>query len=94
MFINIFDDASLWIRRPPGWIEPEVRNRLPKVTSKKKKEGRSVHATVLNLQETLVFVPMLALQEAWRGVDIISPATCLPAANYGTVLDRWRRWWQ
>lgn len=101
-FINIFDDASMWVARPPGQhpasldaLIGAMDNRLAAAKLKKRKSGgRMTHAPVLNLSEHIfkaVFHVGAAMPET-RGLQVHSPAQVLPKANFSTVMARWRQW--
>ena len=100
-FINLFDDADMWVRRPQGWQERTKRtldgglgvDGLGKLNVTAKRKRRNVHMPVMNLQETIVRIPSQNDNERmWFALDVNTPAVPMPKANYATVLRSWRKW--
>ena len=93
---SIFDDADMWIQRPKNWFprgrDSNAAASNPALVKKLEKRGRNVHMPVLNASETLVSVPFPHEQAPWRSMELAQPAVPMPAANYATVFDRWRKW--
>ena len=103
VWLTIFDDADMWLQRPEGWVERKNKANpraahipTPKLPDKSRKGmqhwGKNVHAPVMNAQETIISTPASGAGFAWRGLDLTTPAVVLPQANFGTILDRLRRW--
>ena len=97
-WINIFDDADMWMQPPPGWIPRQLRAQgvqcaadlPPAVTKTLSRRGKNVHVPVFNVQETVLTCDLHT--RTWRAADVVSPSVPLPCANYGTVCSRWSRW--
>ncbi len=96
-FVNIFDDASMWVAKPPSLLEKEalllgVDPAKVKAISKHTRKRNMMHAPVLNLEERISKLVDVNGTPCVAGLSLYSPAQVLPKANYATVLDRWRRW--
>ena len=102
VFINIFDDADMWLRRPPAWVDrglPAFLAAADSLSAKAKKSlrdrARNVHAPIMNLKETIVSVPMPGhgeLGRPMRACEVVAPGVPLPKANVGTLLSAWQAW--
>ena len=104
LFANVYDDASMWIRRPPGDVGPSPEEEiarcitdtaLQKELRKRKKHGRQMHCPVLNMVESIFVLSGCGGAAEQIHIEAVcphSPCQVLPEANYSTVLDRWRRW--
>jgi hypothetical protein len=92
-FINVFDDASMWISK----TELQTCHVKPHELFARRlsRKGKNVHMPVLNMEQhifaekcTSISTPMPLVV----GSLIHAPAQVLPAANASTVHDRWARW--
>ena len=101
LFTNVFDDASMWMRNVDGHAgeEPLIQaapTELGKrIRRKHRPQGRMVHKPTLSLCETMYkFSSSDARRSTFAGTAarLHSPSQPLPAANYSTVLSRWKRW--
>ena len=97
VYANAYGDAFMWVSRPqlPGSdsLERHIMEGLDNAVShrllRRRRKGKTVHAPVLNVCETIVVQNM---DNRARSASLHSPAVVMPRANYSTVLDRWRSW--
>ena len=100
--VNIMDDASMWVRRPPEQAENAARRGLDNIAKRLRERGKNQHKPVLNLCESLHTVslkmapqaeaPAPGLSYELRCATVVSPAIVLPEQNATTIRDRWRLW--
>eukprot|EP00959_Pyramimonas_sp_CCMP1952_P094947 1985636-Pyramimonas_sp.AAC.1 len=101
LFVNAFDDASMWLSKPgQGSMQPlagSAPDASRAVLKKRALKGIMRHVPVLNSCETLFKLWPAAPGSSSSppfvaATGVCSPARALPEANWSTVLDRWRRW--
>ena len=84
---NIFDDASMWMQRPPGLLENKTNAILKK---RKSRKGKNVHLPCLNLLERMTFLS--SVTNLPMAAELVSPAKPMPQANFATVRKTWKSW--
>eukprot|EP00959_Pyramimonas_sp_CCMP1952_P350704 7347735-Pyramimonas_sp.AAC.1 len=97
VFANTFDDASMWASKPSKQDIDTLVDTAPRDAARSKlkrgaPKGIMRHCPVLNLCETIAKCWTWGAGPAVSAARVCSPAQVMPAANYSTVLDRWRRW--
>ena len=96
---NIFDDASMWVRKPAGADRIlGVDNAGPgppgetMLARKLKLKGHNVFMPVLNLVERVFVRREHASHDGLLGTEVHSPCQVLSNPNASTVRDRWSNW--
>jgi hypothetical protein len=94
--VNTYDDASMWISMPQDQaqqiVNPGDNSDAAKALLRRRRRGKMVRSPVLNLCEKIFLRVDGHGRRRVQASSPHSPAQVLPAANYSTVLDRWRNW--
>ena len=90
--VATMDDADMTIKRPKSnHLDSDSRPN-----KRLKMRGRNVIVPVMNRTETLVMVEKGRGEHTQatisRSAHVSSPAQVLPASNWTTMYDRWKRW--
>lgn len=100
---RVFDDATMWCRRPHTakdtaftalrtklWKKEKLAENNSTKSGGPKAIGRNASITVANtIQHAFA---MKRGSRIWRGAQIHGPADPVPAANWSTLLNRKRKW--